>query len=85
MTRLWHDGEAVVTWEEDGRVAGFVWQGQAQHITQVCNRWRVHTGWWEPQRALWREYLKVATEEGLLCLLYHDLLSGGWFFARLYD
>jgi len=32
-----------------------------------------------------KHYLKVATDTGLLCLLYRDLLSGGWFLARLYD
>jgi len=53
----------------------------------------VHTRWWEPDEAIvrlrltnvWREYVKVTTGTGLLCLLYRDLLNGGWFLARVYD
>jgi hypothetical protein len=52
---------------------------------EVCNRWRVHTRWWEPAEAVWREYLKVTTDSGFLCLIYHDLVSGGWFLSRIYD
>jgi hypothetical protein len=35
--------------------------------------------------AVWREYLKVTTDTGLLCLLYRELPAGGWFLARVYD
>jgi hypothetical protein len=49
---------------------GFVWQGTSYCTLVVCNRWRVHTRWWEPDQTLWREYLKVlvapATETGRL-------------------
>lgn len=88
MTRLWPDGEAVQVWgaaAAEGRPEGFIWQGTTHQIEEVCNRWRIHTRWWEPSQAVWREYLKVATGAGLLCLLYWDLLSGGWFLARVYD
>ena len=97
MTRLWPEGEPVMVWGEQAvdlscadqaqghRPAGFAWQGAAHRVVEVCNRWRVHTRWWEPEEALWREYLKVTTDTGLLCLLYRDLLGGGWFLARVYD
>ena len=87
MTRLWPEGEAVQVWVttvEDGPEE-FIWQGTIHHVKEVCNRWRVHTRWWEPGQVVWREYLKVATDTGLLCLLYQDLLSGEWFLARVYD
>ena len=88
MTRLWPEGEPVEAWGAAagaGRPDGFRWQGTDHPIEEVCNRWRVHTRWWEPGRAVWREYVKVATAGGLLCLLYRDLASGGWFLARVYD
>jgi hypothetical protein len=87
MTRLWPEGEAVQVWGMAGkdRPEGFTWQGTAHHIQEECNRWRIHTRWWEPGQAVWREYVKVATDTGLLCLLYRDLLSGDWFLARVYD
>jgi hypothetical protein len=101
MTRLWPEGEAVETWgvtpsgmrgpvpsEARGTPdapAGFVWRGVPHPIVRVCNRWRVHTRWWESGQTVCRAYLKVVTGDGLLCMLYHDLQGGGWFLSRLYD
>jgi hypothetical protein len=75
----------VETWGDGGTPGGFVWVGTPHCIVEICNRWRVHTRWWEPDKILWREYLKVTTEDGLLCLIYRDLVGGGWFLSRLYD
>jgi hypothetical protein len=78
----------------EGTLAGFVWKGTAHPIDATCNRWRVHARWWESSgagdsggggQAIWREYVKVTTGTGLLCLVYRDLLEGGWFLARVYD
>ena len=33
---------------------------------------------------LWRDYWEVATDTGLLCVLYRDLLAEGWFLERVY-
>jgi hypothetical protein len=89
MTRLWPRGEAVEVWGGEEALAGFAWQGTRHHIEDVWNQWRIHTHWWGPPpfggEAIWREYLKVTTDTGLLCLLYRDLLAGGWFLARVYD
>jgi hypothetical protein len=85
VTRLWLEGEAVQIWGGEGIPSGFAWKGVAHRVLKVCNRWRVHTRWWEPDQAIWREYVKVATDTGLLCLLYQDLLKGGWFLSRIYD
>jgi hypothetical protein len=93
MTRLWPEGEAVEIWGSEGNPAAnpeanptaFIWRGRSHGIERVHNRWRVHTRWWEPPGLVWREYLKVTTDTGLLCLLFHDLLAGEWFLARVYD
>lgn len=85
MTRYWPEGLAIETWGDDADPQGFFWQGEPYHIAQVCNRWRIHTRWWEPTHIVWREYLKIATREGLLCLLFCDRLSGQWRLARIYD
>lgn len=85
MTRLWPEGERVEARDEGHMPSEFTWQGTRHRISDVCNRWRVHTRWWEPRETVWREYLKVATDTGLLCLLYRDLIGGGWFLARVYD
>ena len=58
---------------------------RVHRILEIGNRWRVHTRWWAPSEMVWREYLKVVTDTGLLCLLYQGLPRGGWLLARLYD
>jgi hypothetical protein len=85
MTRLWPAGEQIEIWDEGETPTGFNWQGAPHCITDVCNRWRIHTRWWEPDQLIQREYLKVVTDTGLLCLIYQELPSGSWFVARLYD
>jgi hypothetical protein len=85
MTRLWPEGDAIEAWGDPETPAGFFWKGTPHNVADVCNRWRIHTRWWEPQDAIWREYLKVTTDTGLLCLLYRNLSAGGWFLARVYD
>ena len=84
MTRLWPGGERIAVWGGDEPPAGLVAEGQCHRIVEVCNHWRIHTRWWEAE-AVWREYWKMTTDTGLLCLLYHDLRTGNWFLARLYD
>jgi hypothetical protein len=85
MTRLWPEGEAVKTWEGKEMLSGFVWKGASHQILRICSRWRLHTRWWDSDKAIWREYIKVTTDGGLLCLLYRDLYAGDWFLARIYD
>ena len=75
----------IETWGDGDAPRGFFWQGTPHHIVQVCNRWRFHTRWWEPEKAVWREYWKVATGDGLLCLLFYDRLRAHWRLARIYD
>jgi hypothetical protein len=91
MTRLWAEGEPVEVWGGEETPAGFAWQGGRHGITGIRNRWRIHTRWWLPTpeegngRTIWREYVKVTTDSGLLCVLYHDLSNGSWFLSRVYD
>ena len=85
MTRLWPEGEAVEAWGDKRTLSGFVWKGASHQILQICNRWRLHTRWWDSDEAIWREYIKVTTDGGLLCLLYRDLYEDCWFLARVYD
>ncbi|MCL7453432.1 MAG: DUF6504 family protein [Anaerolineae bacterium] len=99
MTRLWPGGEPVEIWGDGEVPSGFRWRGTSHGIEDIWNRWRIHTNWWQPGKvpgesgnpahssllaSVWREYVKVTTDTGLLCLLYRDW-AGGWFLARVYD
>jgi hypothetical protein len=85
MTRLLPEGEAIQVWGPEDAPEAFVWRGTRHRVERVCNRWRVHTRWWESGEAMWREYWKVTTDRGILCQIYYDLRAGGWFLSRLYD
>jgi len=95
MTRLSPSGERISVlhpascageaWDREEPPTGFDWQQEPHHILEVCNRWRVHARWWAGNQAVWREYFKVTTDSGLLCLIYHDLQSGNWYLSRIYD
>lgn len=86
MTRLWPEGRTVETWGEGETPAGFLWAGTPHCVDRVHDRWRIHTRWWQPAASpVCREYVKVTTDTGLLCLLYHDGTAGAWLLARIYD
>lgn len=86
MSPLWVEGELVhVTTTPDGRPLRFVWRGHAYRVDAVCNRWRASETWWRSDPDAWREYLKVTTRDGLLCLLARDLDADRWSLIRIYD
>ena len=85
MTQFWPEGQAIEVWGGRETPGGFKWNGASHRVLDICNRWRIHSRWWEPDHAIWREYLKVVTDTGFLCLIYRDLTSRGWFLSRIYD
>jgi len=86
VTRLWPEGKPVEVVVGAGATpSAFRCFGRWWEVAEVCNRWRVREGWWREEGECWREYHKLLTREGLLCLLFHDLHGDGWFLERLYD
>ena len=85
MTYLLREPAPLEVWGGEDTPDGFIWKNDSHQILQVCNRWRIHTRWWEPKEMVWRDYLKVITDQTLLCVIYRDLEHGGWFMYRIYD
>ena len=86
MTRLWPDGESIaVTVDSQGRPVRFTWQARVYRLHQVQQQWQVDSDWWSDDGRVWREYLAVTTTNGLLCVIYLDLLEQNWYLAKLYD
>jgi hypothetical protein len=84
MTRLLTELMLVeVRADGRGRPNAFRWAGHLLQAVEIANCWRVHVHWW--QREIWREHFKVLTDSGLLCTLYHDLLTDRWYIERVYD
>ncbi len=86
MSVLWAQGEPItVRCAADGRPLSFTWQARTHEVERICNRWRISEQWWRTDEAAWREYIKLVTRDGLLCLLARDLGEGTWQIIRLYD
>ena len=84
MTHLWPDGLSIpVEADTLGVPHRFEWLGQTHRVEIVANRWRVDEDWW--RKRIWREYFKLATDSGLLVVVFRDLVGGGWYLQRLYD
>ena len=84
MTRLWPSGDPVpVTLGPDDLPRAFLWRGAWHPVAGIANRWRVRASWWSDEVS--REYVKLTTADGLLCILAHDLRGDAWRLIRLYD
>jgi len=61
MTRLWTEPvEIEVEADGGGQPLAFQWAEGMHQVSQIANRWRVHTHWW--RKEIWREYFKVVID-----------------------
>lgn len=86
MTEISSERPAVrrikVIAEVDGQPRALFLGGRRERVREVSNRWRVQEEWWRRERV--RQYYRVITASGRLCLIFQDLLGGGWFLERVY-
>ena len=85
MSYLWLDEAIQVDVDAAGRPLRFVWRGQPYRIRQIVSRWQEHTDWWQDESPIWRDYVRVDTGEGILLVIYQDLVTGQWCLERIYD
>ena len=57
--------------DEMGRPRALLLEGRWERVREISNRWRVVEGWW--RREVAREYYRVITNRGRLCLIFSDL------------
>ncbi|HEX2924397.1 MAG TPA: hypothetical protein VHS28_10255, partial [Chloroflexota bacterium] len=77
------DGNRVqVIADPDGRPRVLFLGNRRERVREISNRWRVQEEWW--RREVQREYYRIITEAGRLCLIYKDTLGGGWYVERVY-
>lgn len=85
MSYLWLDEAIRVETDVEGCPLGFLWRGQKYRIAKILSRWQEHTDWWSDERKIWRDYLRVDTAEGMLLVMYQDLVTRHWHLERIYD
>lgn len=54
-------------------------------MSAVTEQWIIHDEWWRAGQVIWRHYFQVETADGLLCVLYRDLVNDTWHLERVYD
>ena len=91
MSPFWPHGAPIEIQAEDREVNApqaephsFLWEGRLHRIQELSAHWRIHTYWWT-EVEIWRDYWKVVTDTGLLCVLYQDLTQGHWYLERIYQ
>ena len=84
MSPLWYQGQPTSVAHAGAQPIAFRWQSREHAVVRISRHWRVHLDWWTLDE-LWRDYWELATDSGLLCILYHDLLSDAWYLERVYD
>jgi hypothetical protein len=84
MTRLYIKHPAPVRLDAQGRPTAFYFENAWHTIVEIVNQWRVATDWWAGEE-IQRDYFKLISEDGLLAVIYKDLLGGEWYMSRLYD
>ena len=83
MTQLWPEGLPIEVDTVDGRPVGLYWHHRRRSVRAVTNQWLIHDDWWLEE--IWRHYFEVQTADGLLCVVYCDLLCDRWYLERVYD
>ncbi|HEV3234662.1 MAG TPA: hypothetical protein VG329_08965 [Candidatus Dormibacteraeota bacterium] len=83
MSRLLAEPEAVEV-SAAGGVPQRLRLGDHRHrVERVFARWRVESDWWRSPVS--REYWKLQLGDELVCEVYEDRLSRGWWLSRIYD
>jgi len=67
----------------DGEPVRLRWRRWQVKVDAVCNRWRVEDDWWRQEVA--RDYYKIRTDDGTLCVIFRDRKQGTWHLQRVYD
>ena len=84
--RLYPNGDPIRARTDDaGRPLAFTWHGQPHRIATIEDVREPRLDWWAPTGEVHRVYYLVTTDRGLICEIYRDVPTGGWFMARLYD
>jgi hypothetical protein len=87
--------EPVEVGVSDGRPARFVWRGRLYTVLGVLDHWVISREWWKQQNPdldtpAEREFWRVEAAPGVSARagtyeLRHDLATGQWILARVWD
>ncbi len=69
-----------VTTDPQGLPRALVWPDRIRQVAAVYETWRERTRWWS--LPIERDYFRLETADGQVCVVFHDLRSGRWLLER---
>ena len=88
-------GEPVDVWVQEDMPARFAWRGRLYTVLSVLDHWAASREWWQQRspdldRLAEREFWRVEASPGQHARagayeLRHDLATGQWMLARVWD
>jgi hypothetical protein len=86
MTRFWSSAPSIqIEISNDQVPCSFSWYHRRHRIVSIQQHWIVDTDWWTEEGRIWREYYAVITDQGLLCVIFLNLLTQSWHLTTIYD
>lgn len=87
MTRLFQPPQPIAVQRSftTDKPMQFVWEKATYIVERVVQAWEVDTDWWESTGRVWRAYYAVLTTDGLMVVIYQDLLTEEYYVSKLYD
>lgn len=76
----------VVATDGAGQPRTFGWRGRTERVATIAATWEDTVGWWRGgSDATHRRCYRVVTASGLRAVIYHDLLTDGWYLGAIAD
>jgi len=86
MSRTWPSGHPILAQTDDaGRPVTFVLSEHRYRLLRIEQHWEVDTDWFSDAGRVWRRYVAATTLEGVLVVLFYDVLREGWYLEKVYD
>ncbi|MCB0148382.1 MAG: hypothetical protein M9936_32290 [Caldilinea sp.] len=86
MSRTWPSGHPIFAQTDAaGRPVTFVLSEYRYRLLRIEQYWEVDTDWWAEAGRVWRRYGAATTLEGVLVVLFYDVLREGWYLEKVYD
>lgn len=82
MSRLWQDGKALQVRTDDNLPTAIHWRDVWYTVQHIALHWQIDVNWW--QARIYRDYYKVLAD-GMVLVIYHDLIANTWAVQRIYD
>ena len=65
---------------DSGEPAAATRNGKQCRVAAILNSWRIDDEWWREEIS--RHYFQVKLQNGLVMIVFHDLVTGKWYEQR---